>query len=472
MYKVLGRLFLGFVSLVLGASAVAQNFSREQSFVISWQGSPVGHCSVRVLNRPDKEPGHLIETTRVTTIATTTGTNEVRTTTQTWMDEANDSDRIQIVQVSAGRRHTVNIHCNNRSLQVDVANGDVLFHRDLPRPANSVLVGDVLSYLPILNEGMPQPNLTTICPTTLKLTTAPIVDLGVSQVMAFGGHELRELSLQDSSSVNSIYVNPSGEVAGLRTSMGMEFRESNAIPVEPEASAPNLARILALQLDRPIEKPRKVRAATFRLSGTTTLQLPNDRTQTATIDGNDTIVTLAAKAARASQSLPIGAYDPEKFQPFLAEESLLPVNHPDIQRVAKKLIGEDTNSLVVARRIRAWVNGHMTADSTIGVARNAVEILKSGEGVCRDAAVLAATLMRASGIPAKLVGGLIADGQELRYHAWVEAFNGREWIPLDPSNQDGFFDATHIKITAGSVEEAFNIRVVRAAKVSLELVRY
>lgn len=466
----LGRLFLCVVAVSLSLGAIAQDFSHEQTYEISLRGEPVGFCSVLALPRPDGEPGLLIETNRETSFSGPTGTNRVRTVTRTWLSASNDSDQVQITQFSAGRTHSITVTPQANELMLEIANSGIFSKQTLKRPESSVFVGDVLAYLPVMNTGLPESSLTTICPSTLKLTTSPILDLGISRQNLTGSNAMvRELSLRDSNSQNSIFVADNGEVAGLRTSSGFELRGVAAVPVLPEVQAPNLANILSLATSAPVAKPRQVRFAQVRFAGVDASTFPGSDSQIVRQDGDDTVLEVRTATRRTSSS---PAQPNQDFQKELDAEALLPVHDPLIIATAKKIVADETSPLASARKVRAWVFRHLQTESRIGISRNAVEVLKSGEGMCRDAAVLAATLCRSLKIPTKLVGGLICDGDAYRYHAWIEVQSGSDWVPLDPSLKSATFDAMHVKLTEGSYGEAFNIPIVRATKVTVELVRY
>lgn len=59
--------------------------------------------------------------------------------------------------------------------------------------------------------------------------------------------------------------------------------------------------------------------------------------------------------------------------------------------------------------------------------------LKTGKGLCIDYSSLYASLMRAQGIPTKVVYGYYAD---CGYHAWNEAYIDGEWVSMDATMCD------------------------------------
>lgn len=69
------------------------------------------------------------------------------------------------------------------------------------------------------------------------------------------------------------------------------------------------------------------------------------------------------------------------------------------------------------------------------------DTIANGGGVCRDLAGLYASLLRAAGVPARLVAGYLS-GEVNGFHAWVEFYGGvgpSPWVPVDVSGINGPF---------------------------------
>jgi len=82
---------------------------------------------------------------------------------------------------------------------------------------------------------------------------------------------------------------------------------------------------------------------------------------------------------------------------------------------------------------------------------DAVETLRAGGGDCTEHSVLFASLMRAAGVPTRLVAGLfLSHGGAWVYHLWAEYWDGARWQPIDPGN--GIFrpGALYVAIGKGS----------------------
>ncbi len=96
-----------------------------------------------------------------------------------------------------------------------------------------------------------------------------------------------------------------------------------------------------------------------------------------------------------------------------------------------------TSDEEITKQIYRFVVDHMSYDSekadTVqkGYLPNADEALDTGKGICFDYAVLLAVMLRAEGIPTKLVIGTLMPGS--LYHAWNSVFLNGEGVWMDPT---------------------------------------
>lgn len=122
---------------------------------------------------------------------------------------------------------------------------------------------------------------------------------------------------------------------------------------------------------------------------------------------------------------------------------------PDIVKQAKQIVGQEKDAYTAARKIGRWVNEKMVKDYGASSDR-ATDVLKRMRGDCTEHSLLTVALLRAVGIPARRVDGvvyLMNDDQvpALYWHEWVEAYVG-EWTQLDPTFGQDVADATHFKV--------------------------
>ncbi|MCD8338797.1 MAG: transglutaminase family protein, partial [Burkholderiales bacterium] len=87
-----------------------------------------------------------------------------------------------------------------------------------------------------------------------------------------------------------------------------------------------------------------------------------------------------------------------------------------------------------------YEKGHTTT------ATSATQAWEIGAGVCQDFTHIAIATLRHKGIPCRYVAGLLVG--EGASHAWVEVFDGKEWVAFDPTHRR-VCDETYMKISHG-----------------------
>jgi transglutaminase-like putative cysteine protease len=165
------------------------------------------------------------------------------------------------------------------------------------------------------------------------------------------------------------------------------------------------------------------------------------------LDGRQRLAgeVLVVDAAGATADPPTAAH--------LAPSSLIESDDPAIVAAASSALAglpsadAAADAPARARRLERWVHEHVRfRGSGLGMA-TAKQTLDSRDGDCTEHAALLAALLRAAGIPSRLVVGLVAvdAGGDMMPHAWVEAWTGASWLPLDAALYGaGGVDATHL----------------------------
>ncbi|ABS27658.1 7TM domain-containing protein [Anaeromyxobacter sp. Fw109-5] len=131
--------------------------------------------------------------------------------------------------------------------------------------------------------------------------------------------------------------------------------------------------------------------------------------------------------------LPVPTSYPASTAPALRPEKEIQVDAPEIA-AALASIGADRGSVMERlRRIHDYTHG-LTTRPFKGTT-DALTALRLGEASCNGKSRLFVALARATGIPARLVGGLILEtGSKRTSHQWVEAYVSGHWIPFCPTN--------------------------------------
>ena len=198
--------------------------------------------------------------------------------------------------------------------------------------------------------------------------------------------------------------------------------------------------------DRPIENPRAVSAMRVALSGAVS-QPPSDSWQRCATEKQDIrCETGRAVAPGDSGAAPL----PEKLrarylQPSIAVQS----TDPSVRRLAQEIVTGSTSDEERIARILRWIEQNIEK-APIDVF-SALDVLQQRKTECQGHAYLYVALARASGVPTRMVNGLVYS-EEFRgflYHSWAESFVGENWQVVDPTFGQAAADATHIKLFEG-----------------------
>lgn len=161
---------------------------------------------------------------------------------------------------------------------------------------------------------------------------------------------------------------------------------------------------------------------------------------------------------------------------FLQPTAQVQSDHPAIQDKAKELTAPAQTAYQACQNILYWVVEHMQY-VLIPEQYDAMYSFAYGKGNCQNYSHLAAALMRASGIPARIVNGITldrpytlqADDGQYQFemargrHSWIEVyFPGSGWLPFDPQQSEFFVSNRYVRIEIGvDNEESVNDGLVR-----------
>jgi hypothetical protein len=124
------------------------------------------------------------------------------------------------------------------------------------------------------------------------------------------------------------------------------------------------------------------------------------------------------------------AADTPEVHDYLAANAVLQSDDPQVRRIAREVVGDETDVATAARKLRDWVTQNMRFDLGIAVAP-ASEVVRNRGGTCIAYSVLLASLLRAEGIPARVVLGNVYIAGIWGGHAWVEYRAADRWVPID-----------------------------------------
>ena len=122
---------------------------------------------------------------------------------------------------------------------------------------------------------------------------------------------------------------------------------------------------------------------------------------------------------------------PDAFE-FLAPSPL--VDSSTVEDAARYVAGNSATLLELIHRVVKWVREEVKYQrGNTSVNTTALDVLNSMEGVCQDKTHLALGMIRALGVPARYVSGLLTR-QAGETHAWLEFLHQEAgWLPADPT---------------------------------------
>jgi hypothetical protein len=262
---------------------------------------------------------------------------------------------------------------------------------------------------------------------------------------------------------STMWIANDGSVYRETTDMGFESYKEEGKEAEKVDEAMTISSIITMSLvkpDKPLPRPYKKYDLIYRIHPVSSVDsIPEDHRQIILksekqVDGNY-ITTLRVK----SESEKIGRVSEKKEVPelkYLEETAEVQSQHPMIRALARELSKDSKSKWQLVKDINLWV--HLNLKKEMVDTVTAVDALLERRGECQSHTFLFTALARASGVPTRIVNGLVysQEYEGFLYHAWPEVFVG-EWRAMDPTFGQDRADATHIKLTENSSENPFRM---------------
>lgn len=228
---------------------------------------------------------------------------------------------------------------------------------------------------------------------------------------------------------------PAKAPLGLDRSKMVDFYELSAIKVEEKIRNPQEITYLKVRLNQvpssmPIDGPRQ------------------------TLSDRIIFIEKEIPPFKASYTAPYRGKNNNLLY-YLRPEMLIQSKDPEIISLAKEIVKETTDPFLAANMIMEWVFENLEKMPVVSIP-NAKEILTYKKGDCNEHATILTALLRAVGIPARIVVGLVYKDGKFYYHAWNEAYIDK-WISMDAILKQMPVDATHIKLINGGIEKQIQI---------------
>lgn len=469
---------LVFASMVTSAWALEP---REGWYSVYLGGNKVGYSVSR--ETPGSDGTVKVDSETFMKIALMDTPMEIVIKTNSVVDAVGRPKSLRYEMTSNGRSQIVNATFGATTISVKADNSGQETVREIKIPQGARLVDDVTGA--VMRDGAVDPKASGVFhvldPSTLTLIENKVRAVGQVTTDIRGVKASAQLiEITDPRAVTRIFVSNKGDILKVEGALGLVMLPDTAESAKDlsKVGLTDLGALNALVPQTPIENAWHTERLTLKISGVDLSRLPNEPGHWVRREQDSWLVTIAPpnankemRATHERRALSI-AQAAQKHPAWTKPGLHIPSNQPRFTKLAKEIVGNETNAYKAADKISRYVFGIMTTDASIGVLRNANEVLDTKVGVCRDYAILAATLMRAVGLPTRLVSGLIYEGDRFYYHAWVEVFTGERWMPFDPTRATRPFDATHLKLAQGNVEEGFTFTVLSGAKIEVREVIY
>ncbi len=130
----------------------------------------------------------------------------------------------------------------------------------------------------------------------------------------------------------------------------------------------------------------------------------------------------------------IKSYQGREAALYLREDSYFDKENTQVRRIAKKLAESKTDISEIIPAFYNYVKEKLVYGDPIEGLYSAREALERSKVDCGGFDSLLGALLRAVGVPSRLVSGFLLGYPGEHMHAWIEAMTPLgEWIPLDPS---------------------------------------
>lgn len=243
---------------------------------------------------------------------------------------------------------------------------------------------------------------------------------------------------------------------GLDLAMRLATREEATAQAEP----PEIMVSTFIRPDRRIGEPRSATTALYVLT------LRDDAMPDLPETGAQRVERLDDHRVRVVVDVGNGSLAPEPDaanEAFTAASSKINSEDDAIRSLtARALRGAPGDGVSRCEVLRRFVHEFIERKD-LGVAfASASDVARSRQGDCSEHAMLLAAMLRADGIPSRVVSGLIytedfaGERDVFAYHMWTQALarvdGGHRWIDLDATLPPGrAFDATHIALVASAM---------------------
>lgn len=210
-----------------------------------------------------------------------------------------------------------------------------------------------------------------------------------------------------------------------------------------------------ISVNKPIGNPDLIDQINYKIKvfnvSTNNLFINDERQKITQVKDNEIYLKINTEKPE-TQKFPY-PLETKELEEYLKNGPFIMPDSNKISDAAKLISSGETDAYVISKKMEKWVYDYLTGkDYSLDFA-NAVQVFETRAGDCTEHSVLLASLLRAAGIPSKVVVGLIytdTPKPSFGYHMWVRAYVGK-WVNLDAAMPYKNFVPIHIAMTESTL---------------------
>lgn len=455
---------------VLSTIACVMAWADESWLGVYIQNAKIGYASYRT--QPATLNGRTVTRSDAETVIKSKmlgSSLDMTVKSSTWQDEKGNVLRMSYDMASSGRTLKVTADVIGREIKAVMDTSGRSSQHTIQIPEGAVLRDDPTA--DYLNGNMPPAGHQATfyqfdAPSMALVKTTVTVKAKESIQIQGKSVDAIPVYVDDPRAAMTMYLSAKGDFLLGKGPMGMEMRpepKEVALRIDGNTTiSSDLASASAIRPNRPISNPFERPSLSILIKNFDASRMPTGGHQTVKRAGDAWALTI--QPIRDPDRKTTIAAAAKQQAKWTKPDVRVPSDSTTFRNLATKLIGNEKAVVPAVERVRLYVLGLVRVNAGIGVMRDADEILETKEGVCRDHAILMAAILRAGGIPTKLVSGMVYADGAFYYHAWVEVWDGHRWYGVDSTRPWPYLTATHIKTAEGSVGDALSGFLMDGAK--------
>jgi hypothetical protein len=303
-----------------------------------------------------------------------------------------------------------------------------------------------------------------------KIDVKEVYTFKEKKTILWGGVETEVYAVQTLSQGTKFDAELLADGKPLTGKMGalLEIRmEKEAVAKKLDGEPVDLLAATSIVLDKDLGRARNVDKLTLEVHGLEGFTLPESHRQRL-VPGKDGSALELRRDFRLDKPVPLTR---EERDNHVKATATIQSDHEAIRGLAKRVVGDEKDPVKMAGLLEKWVFDNLRKSYSSN-ADNALTILDNKAGDCTEHTRLFVALARAVDLPAREVGGVayVKTSKPLfGWHAWAEVHDGAQWVSVDPTWDQVYVDATHIKFSEGSEDFAW---VNVAGKLKMKVVSF